>query len=514
TETFGKRELDQPLAVLDDFRHSAGRLDNLHNLVTLLNLAAPNLDGTGNLAWSVVAPTAPDAVTLRLELPERRLALELHYRMDADRPSVRSLLVVRNLGDQSVTLGPSIYPINGIHQDYPPTESYYLCAFAHDGGKDGSLTRVDPPDAKKSALANELLPAGRAPVAGIPLPVDATTDYIGVKARFFAALWEPLRYTAGTAPTTGGDVLATLPADAKPQWRAFITAFTGPQLCLQVAYPPAVVQPGADLQIEWRLTVTDMKKESLALLTEAERRVEYTDGMYRFFKVLAKLLLWLLTAIKVVVRDYGIAVIVLTFLVKAALHRTTFKQQASMLKMQKIQPELKLVQEQYKNDRQQLAAKQMELFKKHGVNPLGGCLPVFIQLPIFMALYQAFNHSADMRGERFLWVNDLTLPDTLVGFGFSWPSWMFIPGWGGMPAALNPLPLVYIAVTVWMSFSMKAPPTSDPQQEQMQKMMRWMPVLFGVFFYYMPAGLVLYFTVSAILSTIELKYVKKKLGMH
>jgi YidC/Oxa1 family membrane protein insertase len=107
-----------------------------------------------------------------------------------------------------------------------------------------------------------------------------------------------------------------------------------------------------------------------------------------------------------------------------------------------------------------------------------------------------------MRGHGFLWVNDLTLPDQLIG-------WVI----GGWTISINPLPLLYIAVSIWMSMMQKMPEGGDPQQAQMMKMMRWLPVVFGVIFYNFPSGLVLYFTVNAVLSTIEIKMVRKKLGM-
>jgi YidC/Oxa1 family membrane protein insertase len=248
-----------------------------------------------------------------------------------------------------------------------------------------------------------------------------------------------------------------------------------------------------------------MSKKDVSALAEVEQQVKYTDGFYRFFKILANALTWVLDLLAGLVQHYGVAVILLTILVKAALYRTTFKQQESMLKMAKLGPELKYVQEQYKNNKQMLAQKQMELFKKHGVNPLGGCLPILIQLPIFIALFQAFSHTADLRGTSFLWISDLTLPDQVIGVPLS-----FLGGW---VLSLNPLPIIYIGVSAWMSFSQTPPSNGDPQQEMMFKMMRWLPVIFGIIFYNMPSGLVLYFTVQAVISTLEIKYIKKKLGM-
>lgn len=257
--------------------------------------------------------------------------------------------------------------------------------------------------------------------------------------------------------------------------------------------------------MEWSISASLTSTPALEPLGPAAAQVEFTDGFYRFFKVLAKALTWVLELIHKAIPNYAVAVIALTLLIKLVLFKTTWKQQESMLKMQKIGPELKYIQEQYKNDKQKLAVKQMELFKKHGVNPLGGCLPLFIQIPIFIALFQAFSHSAEMRGESFLWIHDLTLPDQVWGMPISFlGGWMF---------SINPLAITYIAVTFWMSFQQKPPPNADEQQQMMYKMMRWMPVLFGFIFYNMPAGLVLYFTVQAVISTLEIKFIKRKLGI-
>jgi YidC/Oxa1 family membrane protein insertase len=247
-----------------------------------------------------------------------------------------------------------------------------------------------------------------------------------------------------------------------------------------------------------------MTRGDLAVFGKFGPRIDLTDWMHRTFIIFTTPLVWVLDQIVWLVPNYAIAVILLTFLVKAAMFRLTWKQHASMIAMQKVAPELKYLQEQYKGDRQKLAQKQMELWKKHGVNPLGGCLPLLVQIPIFIALYNAFQYNADMRGEHFLWISDLTLPDQVWGTPIA-----MLHGW---VLSLNPLPIIYICVTVWMSLTTPMPTGGDPQQEQIAKMMRWMPVLFGVIFYNMPAGLVLYFTVNAIISTLEVKFIRKRLA--
>lgn len=493
---------DKALAVLDDFRRDTVNTHlNLHNFLTLAN-ESPNIDGTAAMPWAVVEPTAT-SVTLRLTLPERGLIVSLSYAMDAQLPRVACTMTVSNTSAAEMNIAPRLYPVMGLHQDYAPGETAYVCAAMHTGGAQGSLARTDLP----------ATPGVEAVMGG------GAFDYAAVKSRFFAALWSPsaVKVEAAADRTTqrddagvGASAGAALPAPAGLMVSAL--RFDGPasemgspvpQLCLKVDYPAQTIKPGSSRSETWSLTCVGMRTAALAPLSEAERRIQYTDGMYRFFKILAQALSWCLNLIHSVVRNYGVALVVLTILLKLALHRTTFKQQESMLKMQKLAPELKLIQERYKGDRQQLGLKTMELYKKNGVNPLGGCLPILIQMPMFMALFQVFSHNADMRGAGFLWAADLTLPDAVWGPSVAWLSW----------ATINPLALIYIGVTVWMGFSMKVPEGGDPQQAQIMKMMRWMPVLFGVIFYAMPSGLVLYFTVNAILSTLEINYVKRKLGM-
>ena len=490
----------QPLAVLDNFRRDTQHLEyNRHNLLTLLN-AAPNLDGTIETPWKI-EQQGPAHATFSLDLPERGLAVEMAYTMHPTLAKVVTRLRLRNTGAKAIKLQPRILAVNGIHQDYAPTETAFLFGAYHTGGEHGKMTVVDVPGS-----AGEYAPEQIKPAFDIP-----GLDYVSVKSRFFAVICAPVadEGPVGLSTEAATEVGPDAGISASGSTQASPLLFRIGHVAMRWKQPdlllfPAVVnlEPGASAVRSWSLTATSVRGEDLDALTLAEQRIQYTDWMHRFFKVLANGLTWCLSHIWLVVRNYGVAVIVLTFLIKALLHRFTFKQQASMMKMQKLAPQLKLLQERHKTDKQKLGLETMALYKKEGVNPLSGCLPLLIQLPMFMALYQAFNHSADMRGQSFLWINDLTLPD---------PIWA-APGWFSW-VSINPLALIYIATTVWMSFSTKMPPTSDPQQEQMQKMMRWLPVIFGVIFYNMPAGLVLYFTVNAILSTIEIKLVKRKLGI-
>ena len=497
----------KPLAVLSALNPGGSN----HNWLTGIGLS-------DKVLWKKVSG---DDSHLVLSHENAEMRWTLRYDLPADSLALRSTLTVENLGKADVSFRPVIYPLNGVHQDDVSQDSVYLALVHHNGGASGKMTSLYLPP----------LPTPGYPATATVIPVEQL-DYVSVKSRFFGALWHPLGHavrdtvsatTPVPAPTTtpvveggpgavGGGPQAGIvvgPASLmRVQSYGFKDVNGGHQAYVEVALlapggGDIVLKPAQKFEAAWTITVASMTKRDRELIGETAGKIEYSDGYYRFFKVIVWPLTFLLDWLVLVVQNYGVAVVVLTFLIKLALHRTTFKQHESMMKMQKLAPELKLLQEQYKSDKQKMAAKQMELWKKNGVNPLGGCLPILIQIPIFTALYLAFCHSADMRGSGFLWVNDLTLPDQLIG-------WVI----GGWTISINPLPIIYIGVSIWMSLMQKVPPGADPQQEQMMKMMRWLPVVFGVIFYNFPSGLVLYFTINAVLSTIEIKMVRKKLGMH
>jgi YidC/Oxa1 family membrane protein insertase len=514
---------DQPLHVLHDFNPQGGK----HNWVRGIGL--PSKDAP---AWTVVSK-ADHALVLSYTDKEKNIAYRMIYELQDDSYALRTSLIIENNGDKDFLVKPLITPLNGIHQDDVKQDAAYLAWTHHNGGANGAMiSHKLPPiistDSQRRYLRGELSKSEEETYFP-PIPSE-NLDYVCLKSRFFGAYWQHLKFVvqnkndisersdASTVPAqvtgeSGGPEPVHLIAksDKSNSKKVMATGFMdrngGHQANIFVTYMGAnngdvVIPPTQKLDITWALTVASMKKDEVEKLGAIAAKAEYSDWYYRFFSVLANMLTYALELLVVVVINYGLAVVVLTILIKLALHRTTFKQQESMMKMQKLAPDLKLLQETYKNDKQKMAQKQMELWKKHGVNPLGGCLPILIQIPIFTALYLAFCHSADMRGHSFLWINDLTLPDQLIG-------WVV----GGWTLSINPLPIIYIAVSVWMSLIQKIPEGGDPQQVQMMKMMRWLPVLFGVIFYNFPSGLVLYFTINAVLSTIEIKMVRRKLGM-
>lgn len=222
---------------------------------------------------------------------------------------------------------------------------------------------------------------------------------------------------------------------------------------------------------------------------------------FGFFSIISRPLFWLMKFFHNFMGNYGWAIVLLTIVTRIPFIPLLNKSQASMRKMQDIQPKMAEIKEKYKKDPQRIQKETMELYKKHKVNPLGGCLPMLLQIPVFFALYKILSVAIELRGAPFiLWITDLAGPDTLFGHI---PSWF--PLIGGF--AVGPLP---IAMGITMVIQQKMTPSSaDPAQ---QKMMMLMPIIFTFMFLNFASGLVLYWLGNNLLSIAQQFYVNRKLA--
>ncbi|MCF6157662.1 MAG: membrane protein insertase YidC [wastewater metagenome] len=225
---------------------------------------------------------------------------------------------------------------------------------------------------------------------------------------------------------------------------------------------------------------------------------------YGWLSSISKVLLSFLNAVHRMIPNYGVSIIILTIIIKALLFPLTRKSQVSMFRMQQLQPMINQLKEKYKHDKQKMGKEQMLLFKKYGVNPMSGCFPMLLQLPVFFALFRTLQLSFEMRQAPFvLWIDDLSRPDTLMMLPFHIPL---------LGNSLNILPLIMTGASfAQMKLTPKAPAT-DPQAQAQQKMMSFMPIMFAFILYSMPSGLTLYWTVSTVLSIIEGIIIRKSLG--
>jgi YidC/Oxa1 family membrane protein insertase len=215
---------------------------------------------------------------------------------------------------------------------------------------------------------------------------------------------------------------------------------------------------------------------------------------YGWFGFLARPLVDVLKWLNGYFHNYGVAIIILTIIIKIVFWPLTHKSYKSMQMMKKLQPKINQVREKYKDDREKLNQELMMLYRTYKVNPLGGCLPMVLQIPVFFALYRMLSNSVELLHEPFaLWIHDLTAPDRLyVGFD--------IPYLGGLPVLT-----ILMGVTMFIQQKM-TPSTGDPRQE---KIMLLMPVMFTFFFFNFPAGLVLYWLVNNVLSIAQQYWINR-----
>ena len=205
---------------------------------------------------------------------------------------------------------------------------------------------------------------------------------------------------------------------------------------------------------------------------------------YGWLTIIAKPIFGLMDYIYFVLGNWGWTIIVLTILIKLAFFPLSAASYRSMAKMKLVTPKMTAIRERHKNDPQKMNAAMMDLYKTEKINPLGGCLPIVVQIPVFIALYWVLLASVEMRNAPWLgWIHDLSAPDTLFGV---------IPGIN-MPVGLLP---ILMAVSMFIQTKLNPTPP-DPIQA---KVMLFMPIAFSFMFFFFPSGLVLYWVVNNVLS--------------
>jgi YidC/Oxa1 family membrane protein insertase len=263
-----------------------------------------------------------------------------------------------------------------------------------------------------------------------------------------------------------------------------------------ISSPRLSLTPGAVATVSYRLYFGP--KDLDILKAQGSRLEEVID--FGWFSAIAKPLLHTLQFFYKYVHNYGVAIIIITIILKALFYPLTNKSYKSMKDMQKLQPKMAELKEKFKNDRDAMNKAVMELYKTHKVNPMGGCLPMVVQIPVFFALYKALMFSIELRHAPFmLWIKDLSAPDALFGVI---PAGL--PMVGGMP--IGPLPLLMGATMVIQQ--KMTPSNMDPAQA---KMMMALPFVFTFMFLNFPSGLVLYWLVNNILTITQQAYINKTL---
>jgi YidC/Oxa1 family membrane protein insertase len=202
---------------------------------------------------------------------------------------------------------------------------------------------------------------------------------------------------------------------------------------------------------------------------------------YGFLWFISEWLFWLLQIIHGFVNNWGVAIVIITIIVKGLMYPLTKAQYVSMAKMRELTPKIQQLKDRHGDDRQKMSQAMMEMYKKEKVNPMGGCFPLLLQMPIFLALYWVFLESVELRqAPFFLWITDLSVKD----------PWFVLP--------------ILTGVSMWALQKLQPMTMTDEMQK---KIMQFMPIMMTIFFMFFPAGLVLYWLISNIITLVQAKMI-------
>jgi len=415
-------------------------------------------------------------------------------------------LTFQPLEPQDVSLVVDQLGAVGIRREDPRSDYRKIFVVANDNGK---------PKLTPCQHANLVRNGPKEIGSAIPIWWTALVD------KYFAAITAPTQAVGGPGVVATVKVFAFTKDTQSPN--------AGGDIAAQLVSPPVTATTATPGQLQYELYVGPKSAEIFdndptytARSYGALRSAEYTwctfswlgEVMTGFLHILYRYI-W--------PHNYGLAIIVLVLLVRVILHPLTKYQMVSMAQMQAknaaIQPKIAAVKQKYANDKQKQQAEMMRVYREAGFNPasqMAGCLPMFIQLPIWAALYSALTYDLNLWHEPFaLWIRDLSAPDAL----FSWSTAIDIPviSWMiGPVTKFNLLPLLLaVAMYLQQKFTPKPPPAPGTppeqiaQQQQMQKITGFMMIFFGVMFYNMPSGLNLYIMASSAFGVLEQQRIRK-----
>jgi len=376
-----------------------------------------------------------------------------------------------------------------------PTEGWWYAArvsrsWGGLGVRDVAMRFVGEPTALISSMTladEESIPPASAVLAGKPL------SFAGVDALYFAS---------GLIPAVEGDEVPEL-AEVEP-----LVVGEVPEAARRKLVNVSCRLLSQELELEADQTVTHRydifagpKRPSL-LATFGQPRAAMDDLVYYgWFGWVARPMIAILHVLHAIVRNYGIAIILLTVIVRGAMFPVSRKQAVSSQKMQVLQPEMKAIAEKYKNDPQKRTMATQELWRKHNYNPAGGCLLVFIQIPIFMGLYRSLATDVELRQAPLFtsairWCSNLAAPDMMLDWAGFMPDFLVRPeGWLG--PYLNLFPLLTIGLFLWQQ-KLFMPPAVDEQAKMQQQVMKYMMFFMALMFFKVPCGLCLYFIASSL----------------
>jgi len=471
--------------MLNRFTSEPGKASDKNPPVTLDFASAPGLELAGvpglagNAAYRVERDDAGKAVTLTAATAQgltltRRIELLKDYQ-------VKVTDTFRNAGAGVLTLGTNSVGMGVMRKGASKNEMLSIdslpaaaAAKARHWGSDKATKQYLVGGGTGGGFG-----CGGAPsAAGLPdqvtVPVFEPQSWVALKSRFFVTLFSSSETNCGFTAQMARDVA--------------LPTYVLKDLSARVLFTGRVLGQGETLTRDYTLYIGPKK---LSLLQAMGSRM---DAVMEFgtFTWFCKLLVPTLNFFHRIIPNYGVAVILLTFLVRIIFWPLTHKSTQSMKKMQEIQPKLKELQKQFKDNPQKLQQETWAIYRENKVNPLSSCLPMLVQIPVFIALFTVLRSAVELRYAPFLWIGDLSEPENLLA--------------GVLPMPLNILPFLMSGTMALQSYL--TPSMGDPQQQKM--MMIMMPIMMLFMFYSFPAALSLYWTVSQVLSIAQMLMMRQK----
>ena len=442
--------------------------------------------------WEI-DPTS-DAMRVRFtsRLPDG-LAVAKEYRLAADPggPGYRLELVLEFVStSRESTITYALDGPTGL-----PTEGWWYAArIARDWGTLGVRDVALRFAGEQSTLVSGLKIAD----AALDHPATAVRDgkplsFAGVDALYFASALIPA--TEGPEAPALDEVRPLVVGDVPPAARRKLVDVT----CRLVSRP-LTLAPAVPAVHRYEIFAGPKRPELLASFGAQAARMDDLV-YYGWFGWVARPMIAILHGLHAVIGNYGLAILLLTVIVRGAMFPISRKQAISSQKMQVLQPEMKAIAEKYKDDTEKRTKATQELWRKHDYNPMGGCLLVFIQIPIFMGLYRSLATDVELRqaplfSSAIRWCSNLAAPDMLWDWSQVLPAFLTAPeGWLG--PFLNLFPLATIGLFLWQQ-KLFMPPAVDEQAQMQQQVMKYMMFFMALMFFKVPCGLCLYFIASSL----------------
>jgi YidC/Oxa1 family membrane protein insertase len=525
----------RPFAVvrpeIDNFRMRgadppADFVDPASYLTTLVNLNGQPLDAanarriaellkTGN--WEVADRNAT-SVAFRRVLSEWNLEIVKRYTLEPVPPSdhanvdypgyhLQLDIELRNTADAIQSLvyqqdGPTGMPIEGWWYAHKISRHRWLggaglrdVLVRFDGN---SVWQIDCPQIAEGDVD--------------PMGDGQALSFAGVDGQYFAAVMIPIREALNDAWFDSTEAIVSgTPLDPR-------TPVTYTNVTCRMTRKSLPLAAGGTHRDSYQIFMGPKRPDLLANYRPAgDADHSLRDVVYyglALFSAVARAMLWILHFFYAIVVNYGIAIVMLTVLVRGVMFPISFKQTQNMARMQALKPEMDRITEKYKTDMQKRSQAIQELYRKHNINPLGGCLPVFLQLPIFIGLYRALMVDVELRlsplfSDAIRWCSNLAAPDMFLGWSSIMPEFVNNGiGIFGLGPYLNILPLITVALFL-VTQKMAMPEPTNEQMVMQQKMMKWMTVFMGLLFYKVASGLCLYFIASSLWGIAERKMLGK-----